>query len=238
MSHLQGQVALITGGSSGIGFSIASCLASEGMTVAITARNEKRLEEAAERLRRTCGKKIIAKPCDVSKSTEVDAFVREVIKTTGRIDLLVNNAGIFKHGLISDMSEAEWEQIQSINLKGAFLFTKAVLSIMKEQRAGYVVNISSVAGKNGFGGASAYCASKFGMIALTESLLEESIDDNIRSTAICPGYVDTPMVASVDLPKKAMIPPEDIAKLVLSLLYLSPQTVIKEIVVDRAGSIQ
>lgn len=236
MSDLNGQLALITGGSSGIGFAIAEVLLSEGMTVAITARKPKRLEEAAEALRAKGGH-VIAMPTDVSLASEVTAFVNHVMDEAGRIDLLVNNAGIYRLGEIVDLSEADWDAVLDINLKGAFLCTKAVLPIMKAQQSGYVVNISSVAGKTGFGGASAYCASKFALIGLTESLLEEGVKDHIRATAICPGYVATPMVAGVDVPQEEMIPPEDIAKLVQSLLHLSPLTVIREIVVNRVGSV-
>ncbi len=236
MSDLNGQVALITGGSSGIGFAIAETLLAEGMTVAITAREGKRLEAAAETLRKKGGR-VIAAPTDVSKASQVEAFVSQVMHEVGRIDLLVNNAGIFRLGEIADLSEADWDAVQNINLKGAFLCTKAVLPIMKNQQSGYVVNISSVAGKTGFGEASAYCASKFGLIGLTESLLEEGVKDGIRATAICPGYVATPMVAGVDVPQSEMIPPEDIAKIVQSLLQLSSLTVIREIVVNRVGSV-
>ncbi len=236
MADLKGQVALITGGSSGIGFAIAKVLVSEGMVVAITARGRSRLENAAAVLREQGGR-VIALTADVANASEVSACVREVIDETGRIDLLVNNAGIFRLGSIHTLPEEDWDAIQNVNLRGAFLCIKAVLPIMKQQNSGYVINISSVAGKNGFGGASAYCASKFGMIALTESLLEEEIGHQIRSTAICPGYVATPMVESVDVPQEEMIPPEDIAKLVQSLLHLAPHTIIREIVVNRAGAV-
>lgn len=236
MSDLNGQLALITGGSSGIGFAIAEVLLSEGMTIAITARKPKRLEKAAEALRAKGGH-VIAVPTDVSLASDVTAFVNHVMDEVGRIDLLVNNAGIYRLGEIVDLSEADWDAVLDINLKGAFLCTKAVLPIMKAQQSGYIVNISSVAGKCGFGSASAYCASKFALIGLTESLLEEGVKDHIRATAICPGYVATPMVAGVDVPQEEMIPPEDIAKLVQSLLHLSPLTVIREIVVNRIGSV-
>ncbi len=236
MTHLKNQVALITGGSRGIGLAIASALIAEGMIVAITARNADRLHAAADKLRAEGGE-VIAAVADVSQSDQVSRFVAQVIAETGRIDLLVNNAGIFKQGRIHQISEADWDEVQAINLKGAFLFTKAVLPTMKTQGGGYVMNISSVAGKTGFANASAYCASKFGMIALTESLLEEAISDNIRSTAICPGYVATPMVESAPVPQEEMIPPTDIAKIVTGLLMLSPITIIKEIIVNRAGGV-
>ncbi|MFQ5597056.1 MAG: SDR family oxidoreductase [Nitrospiria bacterium] len=236
MSHLKGQVALVTGGSSGIGFSIASALIEEGMVVAMMARDAKRLEKAAAQLR-DAGGEVIALPGDVSKAEAVKRFVQEVVDEKGRIDLLVNNAGIYINGAIDTLSESDWDAVQNINLKGAFLCTQAVLPIMRKRQSGYVINISSVAGKMGFGEASAYCASKFGMMALTESLLEEAVGDHIRSTAICPGYVATPMVAAVDIPQEEMIPPGDIALLVKDLLHLSKQTIIKELVVNRTSAI-
>ncbi len=236
MSHLKNQVAVVTGGSSGIGLAIATALIAEGMIVAITARNPVRLKKAADKLRAEGGQ-VIATVADGAQSEQVSRFIAQVKAEVGRIDLLVNNAGIYKQGLIQETSEADWDEMQAVNLKAAFLFTKSVLPMMKTQGGGYVVNISSVAGKNGFANASAYCASKFGMMALTESLLEESISDNIRSTAICPGYVATPMVESAPVPQNDMIPPADIGKLVVGLLKLSPITIIKEIVVNRAGAV-
>ena len=164
-------------------------------------------------------------------------MVKQTLDSFGRIDLLVNSAGIGKLESIEKSTEAEWDEVQAINLKGAFLCTKAVLPIMKRQQSGYIVNIASLAGKIGFGGAAAYSASKFGMVGLTESLLEEAIGDHIRATVICPGYVDTPMVRGVSVSSQEMIPPEDIGKLVVGLLHLSPVTVIKEIVVQRMGAI-
>ncbi len=236
MSHLQGQAALITGGSSGIGLAIASALLAEGMAVAIAARDKQRLDGARKSLEKEGGK-IIGIPADISKADQVVAFVNQAVDIFGRIDLLVNNAGVAKFNPIETLSEEVWDETQNINLKGAFLSTKAVLPVMKQQRSGYIINIASIAGKSGFSGASAYCASKFGMIGLTESLLEEAIQHQIRATAICPGYVATPMVRGVSIPQEEMIPPEDIGKLVVGLLHLSPHTIIKEIVVNRKGSV-
>lgn len=239
-TSLRNQVAIITGGSSGIGLAIARVLAAEGMAVAIAARGTERLERAAAELKSAAGRsggKVLAVPTDVSVAAQVQTLADRTLASFGRIDLLVNNAGTYREGDIVDLTEAEWEMVQSVNLKGAFLCTKAVLPAMKRQRSGYVVNISSVSGKTGFGGSSAYSASKFGMIGMTQSLLEEAVGDNIRATAICPGYVDTPMVAGVSVPGSEMIPPEDIAGLVVMLLRLAPQTVIREIVVERTGSI-
>lgn len=236
MSHLKAQAAIVTGGGSGIGLAIAKSLVAEGMCVAVAGRNQRKLQQATIELS-AIGGKVIAVPTDVSIADQVKTLVNRTVDSFGRIDLLVNNAGIGKLKSIAESDEAEWDEVQAINLKGAFLCIKAVLPIMKRQRSGYVINISSLAGKIGFGGAAAYSASKFGMVGLTQSLLEEAIEYNIRATVICPGYVATPMVAKVSVPKKEMIPPEDIGKLVVGLLHLSPVTVIKEIVVERKGSI-
>ena len=236
MAHLKDQVAIVTGGSSGIGYAISECLVAEGMAVAIAARNETRLTQAMHDLI-NCGGRVVAVPTDVSVGDQVQRLVQQTVQTFGRIDLLVNNAGIGKMKPIMECSEEEWSEVQAINLKGAFLCTKAVLPVMKRQHSGYIINISSLAGKTGFGGAAAYSTSKFGLVGLTESLLEEVIDDHIRATAICPGFVDTPMVAGAAVPGSEMIPPKDIGKLVVSLLNLSSVTVIKEIVVTRRGAV-
>lgn len=236
MSHLKDRVAVITGGSSGIGLAIASSLVAEGMRVAICARDEKKLRQAAKTLEAS-GATVLAVPTDVSVADQVDALITQVKDAFGRIDLLVNNAGVGRLKSIAESTEAEWDRIQAINLKGTFLCTKAVLPVMKRQRSGYIVNIASLAGKMGFGGAAAYSASKFGVVGLTQSLLEEAIEHNIKATAICPGYVATPMVQGASVPQEEMIPPEDIGKLVVGLLHLSPYTVIKEIVIERKGAI-
>lgn len=239
MSHLKDQVAIVTGGSSGIGFAVARTLLSEGMRVVISARDRRKLENARIELERGLSGKnrVIAVPADVSSASQVEEMVGETVKAWGRIDLLVNNAGIGRWGAIEELSEADWDRVQAVNLKGTFLCTKGVLPVMKKQRSGYIVNISSLAGKKGFGGGSAYSASKFGVVGLTESLLEEGIEYHIRATVICPGYVATPMVAGVSVPAEEMIPPEDIGKIVAGLLHLSPVTVIKEIVIQRRGAI-
>jgi NAD(P)-dependent dehydrogenase (short-subunit alcohol dehydrogenase family) len=236
MSHLKEQVAVVTGGSSGIGFAIAASLAAEGMDLAIAARDQSRLQKAATQLE-GAQRRVIAVQTDVSVGAQVEELVRRTLDAFGRIDLLVNNAGIGLWASISECEEDEWDRVQAVNLKGAFLCTRAVLPVMKRQGSGYIVNIASVAGKTGFGGASAYCASKFGMVGFTESLLEEGVGHHIKATAICPGYVATPMVEGASVPLKEMIPPEDIGQLVVGLLHLSPMTVIKEIVVERIGAI-
>jgi len=239
MSHLKDQVAIVTGGSSGIGLAVARKALSEGMRVSIAARDEKKLSHALGELKKEAkgDDRVLAIPADVSIASQVASMVGVTAERWGRIDLLVNNAGIGQWTQVEEMSEDEWDRIQAVNLKSAFLCSKAVLPVMKRQRSGYIVNISSLAGKGGAGRMAAYSASKFGLIGLTESLLEEVIPHQIRLTAICPGYVATPMVAEVPVPQEEMIPPEDIGTLIIGLLHLAPVTVIKEIVVQRRGAI-
>ena len=238
MSHLKDQVAIVTGGSSGIGLAIARAFVEEGMRVTIAAREKRRLEQAVSQLKSVSagdGAVLAIKP-DVSQAAEVQQMVRQTLDHFGRLDVLVNNAGIGRMVRLDELKEKDWDEILNINLKGVFLCTQAALPEMKRRRRGYVVNISSIAGKEGFVGGGAYCASKFGVMALTQTLLEEAGSYNIRATAICPGYVDTPMVAGAPVPGAEMIRPEDIARTVLYLLHLSENAVVREIVMTRKGA--
>jgi len=238
MSHLKDQVAIVTGGSSGIGLAIARAFVEEEMRVTIAARDKRRLEEAGSHLHsRSVGDgTVLAIQTDVSQANEVLRMVKQTLDHFGRLDVLVNSAGIGRMARLDELKEKDWDEILNINLKGVFLCTQAALPEMKRRRCGYVVNISSVAGKEGFAGGGAYCASKFGVMALTETLLEEASSYNIRVTAICPGYVDTPMVAGAPVPGTEMIRPEDIAQTVLYLLHLSENAVVREIVMTRRGA--
>jgi 3-oxoacyl-[acyl-carrier protein] reductase len=238
MSHLKDQVAIVTGGSSGIGFAIARAFVQEEMRVTIAARDNRRLDQAALQLksRSTGDGAVLAIQTDVSQTAQAQQMVRQTLDQFGRLDVLVNNAGIGRMAPLDRLEEKVWDEVLDINLKGVFLCTQAVLPEMKRKRNGYIVNISSIGGKEAFGGGGAYCASKFGVMALTQTILEEAGSYNIRATAICPGYVDTPMVAGVSVPADKMIRPEDIAQTVLYLLHLSENTVIREIVISRVGA--
>jgi 3-oxoacyl-[acyl-carrier protein] reductase len=235
MSHLKDQVAIVTGGSSGIGFAIARAFLQEGMRVTISARDRRKLEQAALKLDGGNGS-ALAIQADVSQAADVRRMVGQTMDRFGRLDVLVNNAGIGKMAPLDEFKEKDWDEILSINLKGVFLCTQAALPEMKRRRRGYIINISSIAGKEGFAGGGAYSASKFGVMSLTQTLLDEAKSFNIRATAICPGYVDTPMVAAAPVPGSEMIRPEDIAQTVLYLLNLSEKAVVREIVMTRIGS--
>jgi NAD(P)-dependent dehydrogenase (short-subunit alcohol dehydrogenase family) len=241
--------AYVTGGSSGIGLAIARALVERGWSLSICGRSPAKLEEAwaalepggptIEGRRRSDGPKeqmVYAEPADVSIEADVRRWIAASRERFGPPDLLVNNAGVGSWAEISALGETDWDRVMNVNLKGAFLCTREVLPMMRARGVGYVINIASLAGKKGMAGGAAYCASKFGMVGFTESLLAEEKRNGIRATAICPGYVATPMVDDADVPASEMIQPADIARTVLYLLELSPNVIIKEIVVERVGA--
>ena len=234
MKPLNSKVALITGGGSGIGFAITKALLDEGMHVAICGRDEGKLRKAETELGKHDGK-LMVMPADVSKKSEVDRWVRAAADQFGRIDILVNNAGVARWSDVENITDEHLDYQINVNLRGPLYCSQVVLPHMKEQQSGYIINISSVCGKFGFAGTAAYSASKFGLMALSDSLREEGVSSNIKVTAICPGFVATPMVTDAPVPLDEMIKPEDIAKTVLFLLNLSEYAVVKEIVMTRKG---
>lgn len=235
MSCLAGKVAIVTGGGSGIGLAVARDLAKGGVHVTICGRRKRKLDAVIKKFKDLAGD-IRAVSADVSRSSDARKVVKATLDRHRRIDFLVNNAGVFKQGNLDSFSEADWDETMAVNLKGAFLFSRAVLPHMKRRREGYIVNISSLAGKMGMEGGAAYSASKFGMNGLTESLSEEGQKHNIRATAICPAYVATPMVRGVSVPFRDMIQPEDISSTVLYLFHLSSRVIIKDVVLERQGA--
>jgi 3-oxoacyl-[acyl-carrier protein] reductase len=232
--------ALVTGASQGIGLAIARALLERGWKAGICARRADGVARAAAELRAAgpgASERLYAAAADVSKESEAKQWVADAIARLGPPDLLVNNAGIGVFGEIGKLTAESWERALSVNLKSAFLCTREVLPAMRARGRGYVINISSLAGKKGMSGTAAYSASKFGMIGLSQSLLEEAKADNIRVTAICPGYVATPLAEKATVPAAEMIQPEDIAATVLYLLDLGPKAVVREIVIERIGAV-
>jgi 3-oxoacyl-[acyl-carrier protein] reductase len=197
MIDLQGQIVLITGGSRGIGAACAEILAQAGADVVITySQNKKAAREVqlkVEALGRTC----LAFKCDVSSRRQVERGIKQIMNDLRRIDLLVNNAGIWKYGAIGEMTERQWDEMIDVNLKGMFLFTNAVVPIMKKQKTGKIINISSTAGQRGEAFHSHYAASKGAMIAFTKSIGPELAPHNIVVNCVAPGWVDTDMSADI-----------------------------------------
>jgi NAD(P)-dependent dehydrogenase (short-subunit alcohol dehydrogenase family) len=229
------KTALVTGSSSGIGLAISAALLGRGWSVALNGRDEEKVRDVARRLQNAGGRTVVV-PGDVSQPAEARALVRGAVEELGDLDLLVNNAGIGCWSSVGDMSPEEWDEVLAVDLTGVFLVTREALRSLRSRR-GYVVNISSVAGKQGFAEASAYCAAKHGVLGFTEALLKEEIGSGVRVSAICPGYVATPMVLdTAGVPAEEMIQPEDVAATVLWLLDLSPHVVVREVVMERTGS--
>ena len=217
--------AIITGSGRGIGKETAILLAKREINVVICSRTENEINSVVKEIKEihNCYQGVIGIKCDVSISSQVNSLIKSTIDKFGGIDILINNAGIvFVKKLIST-SEEEWDQIININLKSAFLFTKAVLPHMINKKSGVIINVSSGAGKAGFENLSAYCASKFGMMGLTESAAWEVANYNIRVMTICPGEVDTKMQEDVDsryykLNKNKMLKPQIVAEKILQMI--------------------
>jgi NAD(P)-dependent dehydrogenase (short-subunit alcohol dehydrogenase family) len=220
--------ALVTGGSSGIGLAIARMLREEGYGLTLAARKVERLEEAA------AGLDAVAVPVDVRDEDACAQLVATHLERHGGLDVLVNSAGVGIAGRIGDMTAKQFDLQQSVNLRGAFLVTRAALPALREAR-GYVVNLASIAGTIPTPGLASYGAAKAALIALTRSLDREEAEAGVRATALCPGFVDTPMAEWTGLASEEMIQPQDCAELVRALLRLSPYARVPVVVVERAG---
>ena len=205
MTDFTDKTAIVTGAGSGIGKAIALELASRGCDVAVCGRRLEPVQATAAEIT-ALGRRAYAASADVSNGESVTAFVAEVLKAFGHIDILVNNAGLTRDNLLIRMSEEEWDAVLGTNLKGAFLFSKAVARPMMKQRSGAIVNISSVVGLIGNPGQCNYAASKAGLIALTQSLAKELASRNIRVNAVAPGFIVSQMTDALpDDLKSAML---------------------------------
>lgn len=193
---LKGKVSFITGGARGIGKEIALLFAREGSDIAICDVNQEALAQAQKEVE-SLGRKCLVGVVDVTKGSEVDAFVQKILDNLTKIDILVNNAGITRDTLLVRMSEADWDLVLSVNLKGAFNCTKAVSKIMMKQRDGRIVNMASIIGIMGNAGQANYAASKGGLIALTKTIAKELASRNVRANAIAPGFIQTDMTAKL-----------------------------------------
>lgn len=216
--------ALVTGSSRGIGKEIAVLLAAKGMNVIVCSRIQKDIDTVIHEIKSLRKGKVFGRKCDVSVSAEVNDLVKEGLNLYGSIDVLINNAGISYVKKVIDTSDEEWDKTLDINLKGAFLFCRAIVPHMIKNNLGVIINVSSGAGKVGFEDISAYCASKFGMIGLAESLAWEVANYNIRVMTICPGEVATRMQEDVDpryyeSNKRKMLSPRTVAEKIADMIF-------------------
>ena len=202
--ELKGTVAIVTGGARGIGRGIATCLAREGVNVAIADLGQnkdvaKEMKETARQVKAQ-GVEAFTVNVDVRDWDQVQGMVKAAIDRFGKVDILVNNAGVISVAGVTGMEEAEWDRVLGVNLKGTFLCTKAVAPHMMERQSGRIVNLSSQAGKRGRAFISHYCTSKFGVIGFTQAVAQELGPSNVTVNAVCPGEVDTHMFRNVLAP--------------------------------------
>jgi 3-oxoacyl-[acyl-carrier protein] reductase len=223
---LEGKVAVVTGAARGIGRAIAEELAKSGAELALCDLKAEWLEETAEAVK-AIGRKVECFSVDVSDSSAVNGAVASIIEKCGKIDVVVNNAGITKDTFLVRMSDEDWDSVLSVNLRGTFLFTRAVSKPMMKARTGAIVNIASIIGLIGNAGQCNYAASKAGVIALTKSTAKELAGRGIRINAVAPGFIETKMTEVLpddvrqkmmeNIPMKRFGSPEDVAKVVVFL---------------------
>lgn len=231
--RLNGQVSIVTGAGRGIGKAIALSFAREGSHVAVIARTDLEIKSVAEEISKF-GVRALPIRTDVTDEGQVRSMVDKVIEEFGRIDILVNNAGYAKHAYVQDISNELWDTTMNVNLRGMMLCTRAVYPYMIKQRSGYIINISSTAGKHGSPMYATYSASKFGVIGFTQSLAAEARQYGIKASVICPGPVATKMRAgnhpNDDVSK--LMQPEDIADVAVFLVTQPKRAFISEVVVS------
>jgi 3-oxoacyl-[acyl-carrier protein] reductase len=206
---------IITGSTRGIGFSTAAEFLRHGDRVIISCRHKKHLDEAMGELSSIGGKERVQGVIgDVRRGQDAEKIVSHCLKNFGRIDVLVNNAGVAVYKPIEETTEDDWDRIVDTNLKGTFLFLKHIIPVMKRQAAGIIINISSGLGVEGMAGFSAYCASKFGVVGLTKVMADEMSEPGIRIYAVLPGAVDTTLLANsgLDIAPSDALKPEQVAR--------------------------
>jgi 3-oxoacyl-[acyl-carrier protein] reductase len=245
MSNLEGRVALVTGGGRGIGRAIVVALAEAGAAVGFTYKSSGAAAEELLASLRTSGCKAAAYQSDAASHADAARVVEAVIKEFGRLDVLVNNAGITKDGLLMRMSEEDWDRVMANNLKSVYNFTKAACRQMMGQKAGKMINITSVVGISGNAGQANYAASKAGIIGFTKSIAKELGSRNIQVNAVAPGFVDTDMTSTLSpdqkkslndlIPLKRTAKPEEIAGVVRFLASAEADYITGQVIAVDGG---
>ena len=218
--ELNGKVAVVTGGTRGIGRGIVEALAAEGVNVSISARSRNEIDETVEALLLLNKGRATGVVCDVRDHSQVKAFFERTVQELGRLDILINNAGIGKFQSVEEMSPQDFRDILETNLFGVFYCCHEAIPLMKKNGGGYIINISSLAGTNAHPRMAAYNASKFGLNGFSEALMQEVRHDGIKVSYIMPGSVNTEFGGDTPSDEKSwQLRPEDIAEVVLDLLH-------------------
>jgi NAD(P)-dependent dehydrogenase (short-subunit alcohol dehydrogenase family) len=225
MQSLSGKSAVVTGGSRGIGYAIAQALLAEGASVVITGLNTSSLDVAHRKLDAGAAGRVEARRADGRKYEDVDAAIGAAVARFGGLDILVNNAGVGIFTNVADMTPAQWAEVMDTNLTGVFNACHAALPHLRRRGGGFIINISSLSGTNPFAGAAAYCASKAGLNAFSEALMQELRHEDIRVSYVMPGSVSTGF-ANGDASKGAdwKIAPDEVATVVVNLLRHNPRS--------------
>lgn len=230
MTSLTGKITLVTGASRGIGRAIALLFAQEGADLIITARNQQELNTLRTEIE-AMGRRCLSVPADLCQPDEINNLVEQVLETFGRIDILINNAGIGDWKPITEFTLAEYDQIFDVNVRAVFWLTQAVLPQMISRGEGHIINVASASGRWAYPGGTVYCASKFAVVGFNEALAKELRPTGVRVTALCPGQVNTYIGGSgpeewVD----GMLNGEDVAALALQAVTLPPHAIVTEMV--------
>jgi len=223
MGTLVGKVAIVTGGTRGIGRAIVEALLDAGASVVFCARRVEAVQRALEELSVRAPGRVAALPCDVRDLEQVRELVRYTIRTFGGVDILVNNAGVGIFRSLYELTPEQWREVIETNLTGVFYCCREVVGHMRERGGGYIINISSLAGKNAFAGGAAYNASKFGVNGFSEAIMQDLRYDNIRVSYIMPGSVATEFGGrEATAESEGKLQPSDVARVVLHLLEHDP----------------
>ncbi|MBO3074584.1 SDR family oxidoreductase [Staphylococcus xylosus] len=231
MSELKNKVAIVTGASSGIGASIAETLSKHGVKVVLTGRNETRLSDVAKQLRENSQSEIDTHIVDVTQKDEVAKLVKETENKFGRVDILVNSAGLMLSSAITDGDVEAWENMIDVNVKGTLYGINAVLPIFLNQTTGHIINIASISGFEVTKQSTLYSASKAAVHTITQGLEKELAKTGVRVTSISPGMVDTPLSGNTDWGSRKKLDPQDIAEAVVYALQQPSHVNINEVTV-------
>ncbi len=204
MVTVKGRIALVTGASQGIGRACALVLAQAGAKVALAARNEAKLQEVAAEIAAAGGESEVF-ILDIGKEDSIQTSAKNVLARYGKVEILINNAGITRDGLLLRMKRSDWDDVLSTNLTGTFLLTQALIGPMLKNRWGRIINISSVVGRTGQAGQTNYAASKAGLIGFTKSLARELASRGVTANAVAPGYIETAMTAVLNEQQRAQM---------------------------------